>query len=240
MNNKNLLLLSSSMVKDTQYLTHALPMIKSHLTDITELLFIPYAGVTINYDDYTAKVQKALEPLRIKVTGIHQCVDKIAAIKSAKSIAVGGGNTFHLLHQLYENNLVTAITSAVENGTPYIGWSAGSNVAGDSIRTTNDMPIIEPKSFDALKLVNFQLNPHYTDFNPEGYNGETRAQRLAEFMVLNQNIPIVAIVEGTGLKVSNENGQQRLRLMGSDEGYIFIAGEKHIINSQSNLDYLLE
>jgi len=240
MQNKKLLLLSSSRVNTTQYLTHALPMIKNHLADITELLFIPYAGVTISYDDYTAMVQKSLNTLEIKVTGIHQCDNPMTAVKSAQAIAVGGGNTFHLLHQLYENNLVKVITDAVEHGTPYIGWSAGSNVAGKSIRTTNDMPIIEPKSFDALNLVNFQLNPHYTDFNPAGYNGETRAQRLAEFMVLNKNMPIVAIVEGTALKLSNEDGQQRLRLIGAEEGYIFLAGEKKTITGESNLNYLLE
>ena len=226
MKNKKLLLLSSSRVKATQYLTHALPMIESHLAGITELLFIPYAGVTVSYDDYTAMVQKALSPLNINVTGIHQCGNPMTAVQSAQAIAVGGGNTFHLLHQLYENNLVRAISNAVEGGTPYIGWSAGSNVAGKSIRTTNDMPIIEPKSFDALNLVNFQLNPHYTDFNPAGYNGETRAQRLAEFMVLNKNMPIVAIVEGTALKVCNEDGQQIMRLIGTEDGYIFKAGEK--------------
>jgi dipeptidase E len=203
-------------------------------------LFIPYAGVRVNYDDYTAIIQKALSPLDIKVTGIHQCENTITAVESGQAIAVGGGNTFHLLHQLYENNLIQAITNAVESGAPYIGWSAGSNVAGRSIRKTNDMPIIEPKSFDALRLVNFQLNPHYTDFNPADYNGETRAQRLAEFMMLNKNMPIVAIVEGTALKVNNEDGQQRMRLIGSEDGFIFKGGEKMAINDQSNLDYLLE
>jgi|TARA_B110000914_G_scaffold217962_1_gene224691 dipeptidase E len=214
-------------------------MIKEHLADITQLLFIPYAGVTVSYDDYTAMVQTALTPLNIKVTGIHQYQDPVTAVTNAQAIAVGGGNTFHLLHQLYENKLTTVINAVVENGTPYIGWSAGSNVAGSSIRTTNDMPIIEPRSFDALNLVNFQLNPHYTDHNPPGHNGETRAQRLAEFMVLNKAMPIVAIVEGTALKVSNENGQQKMRLMGSNNGYIFKAGEKTIITAASDLDYLL-
>ncbi len=239
MKNNNLLLLSSSRVKETQYLTHALPMIKEHLGNITELLFIPYAGVTVNYDDYTSMVQAALNPLNITVTGLHQCDDPVEAVKAAKAIAVGGGNTFHLLHQLYQNNLITTINDVVATGTPYIGWSAGSNVAGNSIRTTNDMPIIEPKSFTALNLVSFQLNPHYTDHNPPGHNGETRAQRLAEFMVLNSEMSIVAIVEGTALQVKSNNGQQTLRLIGPDDGYIFKAGEKTVITTETNLDYLL-
>lgn len=239
--NANLLLLSSSRVKDTPYLEHALSMIKSHLGEIKELLFIPYAGVTINYDDYTKMVQTALDTLHIKVIGIHQQEDPLAAVLSAQAIAIGGGNTFHLLHQLYENNLIKAIHQRVGEGMPYIGWSAGSNVAGVSIRTTNDMPIIEPKSFNALNLVDFQLNPHYTDFNPPGHNGETRAQRLAEFMILNIEMPVVAIVEGTALKVSTDQKTQKqsLRLLGSDNGFVFKAGNKTIINSQSDLDYLL-
>ena len=193
MTNANLLLLSSSRVKQTDYLTHAKEMIKEHLGTIKELLFISYAGVTIDYDQYTDMVQAALADLDIKVTGIHRCDDVAAAVRSAQAIAVGGGNTFHLLHQLYQQNLLEVIREQVSGGTPYIGWSAGSNVAGLSIRTTNDMPIIEPPSFNALNLVNFQLNPHFTDYNPPGHNGETRSQRLAEFMVVDQETPIVEI-----------------------------------------------
>lgn len=236
--NANLLLLSSSRVGDTQYLEHALNMIKAKLNGVTELLFVPYAGVTVNYDEYTQMVQNALNAISVKVTGIHECDDPVAAVKSAQAIAVGGGNTFHLLHQLYENALVTAIQDKVATGMPYIGWSAGSNIAGLSIRTTNDMPIIEPESFQALNLVDFQLNPHYTDYNPPGHNGETRAQRLAEFMVLNPETPIVAIVEGTALDLANNN----LRLAcdsGSNSGYVFKAGNKSTITTEDSLSDLL-
>jgi len=239
MNNKNLLLLSSSRAKSTEYLSHALPMIKEHLANINEILFIPYAGVTVSYDNYKEMVQKALSALNITVRSIHEFDDPKAAVLSAQAIVIGGGNTFHLLHQLYENDLLSSINKQVDQGVPYIGWSAGSNVAGSSIRTTNDMPIIEPKSFDALNLVNFQLNPHYTDHNPPGHNGETRAQRLAEFMVLNPTTPIVAIVEGTALKLSGKD-KQTLRLLGDEDGYIFKAGEKETINSQTDLNVLLD
>lgn len=232
---KNLLLLSSSRENASGYLEHALTMIKDHLGDITQLLFVPYAGVSINYDQYTEMVQTALAPLGIKVTGIHTHENAKQAINNADAVAIGGGNTFHLLHQLYENDLIETIHDKVSQGMPYIGWSAGSNVAGLSIRTTNDMPIIEPKSFNALSLVDFQINPHYTGYNPPGHNGETREQRLAEFMVLNPDMPIVAIVEGTALK---RNGDT-LSLIGPSQGYLFKAGKKSDIAAGADLSELL-
>lgn len=232
---KNLLLLSSSRENQSGYLEHALPMIKEHLGTIKELLFIPYAGVTISYDEYTDMVQNALKPLGIKVTGIHTATDPVKAINDADAVAVGGGNTFRLLHQLYENKLIDSIQTKVEQGMPYIGWSAGSNVAGLSIRTTNDMPIIEPKSFDALGLVGFQINPHYTDYNPPGHNGETRAQRLAEFMVLDPKMPIIAIVEGTALKRQGDT----LTLIGPNNGYLFHGGNQTTIDAGADLSSFL-
>jgi len=235
MTNAHLLLLSSSRAKQTDYLAHAKEMIKEHLGEIKELLFIPYAGITINYDEYTDMVQTALADLDIKVTGIHSYEDAAAAVKSAQAIAVGGGNTFHLLHQLYQNELLDVIREKVSSGMPYIGWSAGSNVAGLSIRTTNDMPIIEPPSFNALNLVGFQLNPHFTDYNPPGHNGETRSQRLAEFMVVDKETPIVAIVEGTALKLS----RNKLSLIGPEPGFIFQGGDKSEIAPESDLSHLL-
>ncbi len=239
----NLLLLSSSRVGDTKYLQHALPLIKAKLDGVTELLFIPYAGVTVNYDDYTAMVQSALIDSGITVKGIHQFDDPINAINTANAIAVGGGNTFHLLHQLYQNNLINAIQDKVAQGIPYIGWSAGSNIAGLSIRTTNDMPIIEPESFNALQLVSFQLNPHYTDHNPPGHNGETREQRLAEFMVLNETTPIVAIVEGTGLDIKDNTMALVSGLSDTDknaDGFLFKGNNKSVISTDTNLDSLLK
>tara|TARA_R110000737_G_scaffold56052_4_gene80034 strand:+ start:14881 stop:15615 length:735 start_codon:yes stop_codon:yes gene_type:complete len=240
--NANLLLLSSSRVGDTKYLQHALSLIKAKLNGISELLFIPYAGVSVNYDDYTAMVQSALAEIGIKVTGIHQYDEPISAVNTAQAIAVGGGNTFHLLHQLYQKGLIAPIQSKVATGMPYIGWSAGSNIAGLSIRTTNDMPIIEPESFHALQLVDFQLNPHYTDHNPPGHNGETRAQRLAEFMVLNPTTPIVAIVEGTALDINQNTMKLRSGLAeinAKSDGFLFKASEKSAISTDDNLDYLL-
>lgn len=233
--NKKLLLLSSSRVGDTAYLEHAKSMISEHLDTVDEVVFIPYAGVSVNYDDYTTMVADALADINVKVVGIHSFTDPVAAINNAKAILVGGGNTFHLLHQLYENNLITAIHNKVNQGTPYIGWSAGSNIAGMSIRTTNDMPIIQPQSFDALNLVPVQLNPHYTDFNPPDHNGETREQRLTEFMVLNPESHIVGIVEGTALKLKDN----KLGLVGPDVGYVFLNRNKQVISTDTDLSYLL-
>ncbi|TRX56863.1 dipeptidase PepE [Thalassomonas sp. M1454] len=233
--NKNLLLLSSSRVGDTAYLDHAKAMISDHLNTIDEVIFIPFAGVTMSNDDYTDKVADALTDINVSVKGIHSFADPVAAINNAKAILVGGGNTFNLLNELYQNNLIPAIQEKVNSGTPYIGWSAGSNIAGMTIRTTNDMPIIQPPSFDALNLIPVQLNPHYTDYNPPGFNGETREQRLSEFMVLNPETYIVGIVEGTALKLSNN----KLSLIGPDVGYLFSNQDKQIVNAETDLSYLL-
>ena len=225
MKHLNLLLLSSSRVGETNYLTHALSMIENKLNGVSEVLFIPFAGVTMTYDQYTEKVQSAFSHINVTVKGIHEFDDAQLAIKQAQAIVVGGGNTFHLLYQLQKQKLIPLIQTRCKQGIPYIGWSAGSNIAGLSIRTTNDMPIIEPESFNALQLVDFQLNPHYTDHNPPGHNGETRAQRLAEFMVLNPETAIVGIVEGSALNIENN----QITLIGDNDqyqGYLFKAGQK--------------
>lgn len=232
---KHLLLLSSSRVGETKYLEHAKPLIKAHLGEVTELLFVPFAGVTVSYDAYTEMVQDALYDLNIKVVGLHTFDDPIAAIENAQALAVGGGNTFHLLHQLYQHNLIDVIREKVSQGLAYIGWSAGSNIAGPTICTTNDMPVIQPKSFDALNLCPVQLNPHYTDYIPPGHNGETREQRLSEFMVLNPSKYIVGIVEGSALKIKNNT----MTLIGGNSGYVFNNCTKKVVEDGSDLSYLI-
>ena len=233
----HVLMLSSSRQGDEAYLEHAKSLIFAHLGNIRDLLFIPYAAVTQSYDNYVGAVKAALPEL--KVTGIHTLSDPIEAINNAKSngqaIVVGGGNTFHLLHTLYQQALLVPIQQAVANGTPYIGWSAGSNICGQTIRTTNDMPIIEPVSFNALNIVPFQLNPHYSDYQPPGHNGETRDQRLAEFTTLYPTTPVVAIREGTALSLVDK----QLTLLGEKDGFIFIGKEKRPIASGDNLTQLM-
>ena len=221
---RNLLLISSSRAGNSGYLEPALAQLAQHFGP-GEVLFIPYAGVSIDYDSYCHMVAEALAPVGIQIRGIHRCSDALQAVQQARAIAVGGGNTFRLLEQLYHHQLIEPIRAAIASGVPYAGWSAGSNIAGLSIRTTNDMPIVEPPSFNALQLVPFQLNPHYSDYQPPGFHGETRDQRLAEFMCLNPTTPVLAIREGTALQITDE----RMQLLGDSAGYVFLAGTKTVL-----------
>lgn len=231
-----LLLLSSSRADNSEYLAPGLAQIAEILGDIKRVLFIPYAGVSVGYDTYQQMVQTALAAISITVDSIHQFSDPKTAVAEAQAIVIGGGNTFHLLHQLYQQQLIELIREKVIAGTPYIGWSAGSNVAGQSIRTTNDMPIIEPPSFTALNLLPFQLNPHYTDFKPAGFHGETRDMRLNEFMLLNPSTPIVGLPEGTALRRSDN----QLHYVGTVNGYLFVGGEKTPVEPGADLSGLLQ
>ncbi|MBT0587633.1 dipeptidase PepE [Alteromonas oceanisediminis] len=230
---RHILMLSSSRAADEPYLEHAKPMIAEHLGDIVDVVFIPYAGVTMMLDEYTEKVQQALPSLNVK--GLHEYADPKSAISNAKAVLVGGGNTFHLLYQLYAFELITLIQQRVNTGMPYIGWSAGSNICGETIRTTNDMPIIEPPSFNALHFLAAQINPHYTDYQPPGHNGETRDQRLAEFTQLNPKTPVLAIREGTALLLSGDN----LSLKGQLGGFVFLGSDKHPIAAGDDLKQYL-
>lgn len=204
---KKALLLSASSYKDTGYLNHSKGWIKEFLGNLVneEILFIPYAGVSRTNEEYEKKVQDCLEMSNIK--SIHRYEDKKAAIKNAKIIAVGGGNTFVLMHYLYKFDLVDAIKEAVENGTLYFGWSAGANIAGKTMMTTNDMPIIMPKSFDSLGFFPYQINPHFISGKIPGHNGESREQRLEEFLKVNQNSTIYAMPEGTAFLINGNEAE---------------------------------
>lgn len=226
MTTRNLLLISASKADNTPYLQHAQSWLKDHFAG-RKVLFIPYAGVSISHAEYSAKVRDALASSGIDVVGIEGAADPQKAIENAEAIAVGGGNTFMLLHLLYRYGLIDAIRKRTSQGIPYAGWSAGSNIAGLSIRTTNDMPIIQPPSFRALDLVPFQLNPHYTDYAPAGFHGETRNMRLAEFMAVDGHTPVLAIREGTALKVTGP----RMKLLGQKSGYVFHAGHKTVMKA---------
>ena len=229
----NLLMLSSSRAGDEGYLNHASQMIAEHLVQCERIVFIPYAGVTIDWPSYTEKVQTALPKLNI--VGIESFSNPATAIAQADAVMVGGGNTFHLLNQLYKNGLMDPIRERAKNGMPYVGWSAGSNICGNSIRTTNDMPIVYPPSFDALSLVPFQLNPHYSDYQPPGHNGETRAQRIAEFCVLNPAMPVLGIKEGTALVRKGDT----LTLQGPHDGVVFKGQQQSVIQPLQDLSAYL-
>ena len=231
---KRVLMLSSSRAGSEDYLQHAIPMLTQHLSPIKELLFIPFAGVSVSWDNYTKKVQDALPDFQVK--GIHQYTNANQALENAQAIVVGGGNTFNLLNELYQHDLLDTVKNRVNLGTPYIGWSAGSNICGNSIRTTNDMPIVQPASFDALNFVPFQLNPHYTDYQPLGHNGETRAQRIQEFCILNPKMPVIGIREGSALLLHGG----KLVLKGELDGVVFADRSQSIIKPDQDLSRYLK
>lgn len=187
-----------------------------------KVLFIPYASAKPNsFDEYTEKVGKPLKSWGLEVNGIHESADEVQAVKDAQAIFIGGGNTFLLLKTLYEKHLIEAIRSRVEEGIPYIGSSAGTNVATFSIHTTNDMPIALPPTFYALQLIPFNINPHYLDVNPnDPHKGETREERIQEFHHLNKN-PVLGLREGSALQVDGEKatliGHRAARLFQRDQ-----------------------
>lgn len=235
---KRLLLLSNSTNFGEKYLQYPQDAIKSFLeNEVKEVLFIPYAGVGFSYDDYSAKVAAPFEKMGYQLKGIHTKDDPKKAVEQAEVIAVGGGNTFALLNLLYENDLVGAIRQRVVEGMPYMGWSAGSNIAGPSIRTTNDMPIIEPPSFEALNLVPFQINPHYTEATVPNHGGETRKDRINEFIAINPDMKVVGVPEGNLLEVTGD----QVKLIGNDEVKVFENGQDiQILTSKEDLSFLMK
>ncbi|MDR2853856.1 MAG: dipeptidase PepE, partial [Prevotellaceae bacterium] len=192
-----LLLISNSTNAGEAYLDYPKYEIQEFLGEKSvEALFIPYAAVTFSYDEYEAKVNHRFAEIGHHVTSIHRFADPVKAVKEAKAIVVGGGNTWKLVEMLYLNKLIDPIREKVLSGTPYVGWSAGANVACPTLRTTNDMPIVNPIGFETFNLVPFQINPHYLDAHPENHGGETREQRIEEFMVENPKIYVAGLREG--------------------------------------------
>ena len=200
---RNLLLISSSRVHGTEFLEHCREAIAEHLQGCQSLLFIPYA--LKEHQQYADLVASALAPLGISVNSIHASTDPVASVQQAEAIFIGGGNTFRLLKTIYDLQLREALRDAVQGrGTPYMGSSAGTNMACPTIRTSNDMPIVEPPSFEALNFIPFQINPHFIDADPKStHKGETREQRIAEFHEEN-NTPVLGLREGSWLKINNE------------------------------------
>jgi dipeptidase E len=216
-----LLLISNSTNTGEKYLGYAGEYIKEFLgINSVKALFIPYAAVTFSYDAYEVKVNERFCELGHEIISIHRFSDPVAAIKMASAIVVGGGNTWKLLKMIRDNNLIDAVRQKAAAGTPYIGWSAGANVACPTIKTTNDMPVVEPDSFTAFSLVPFQINPHYTDYNPPGHAGETREQRIEEFTEANPGTYVAGLREGTMLCLEKE----KLRLYGTKNIRIFKKG----------------
>ena len=221
-----ILAFSSSRAGNGGYLEMALPVIKDFLATERPLsiAFIPFAAVDNKYEEYTEMVRIALTNLSHTITTVTENNPK-ETIQNCDVIMIGGGNTFKLLHHIHAYQLLDIIRDKVNKGIPYIGWSAGSNITGPGIGTTNDMPIIEPKSFNALGFLPFQINPHYVNIIAATFNGETRDQRLQEFIAMNPGLPIVALPEGTALQL---NGTQ-LTFIGNQNGYLFMQDEQENI-----------
>lgn len=203
---------------------------------VRRLLLISYASVIRTSDECAALARSRIAPLGYEIEAIHETNDPRAAIARAEALVIHGGNTFHLLAGLYENKLIEAIQARVAAGMPYVGWSAGANVACPTIRTTNDMPVVEPPSLNALALVPFQINPHYTDRSLEGHHGETRDERIAEFVHLNPGVYVVGLREGAMLRVEGSG----VKLLGSGPARIFLRGKTpDEVGPETSLDFLL-
>jgi dipeptidase E len=193
----NVLMLSNSTMPGTPFFTWPKPWVKEFLNhSATNLLFIPFAAVTFSFDEYEQKVKEVFQSLGYQIQSIHHQKDKVAAVEQAAGIVTGGGNTFALLARMYEHGLQEVVRKKILSGTPYIGWSAGANLACPTIMTTNDMPVVQPPSLNALNLVPFQINPHYHELKFEGQGGETRRERLEEFLALNPSGAIIGLPEG--------------------------------------------
>jgi dipeptidase E len=205
---KQLIIASTSTLHSGQYLDYLLDDLKIHFKNIDDIVFIPYARPSgITHDEYTKKAAKAFSKIGITVKGLHEFKNPAEAITNAKGIFTGGGNTFVLVNALYKFKLINPLKAAVKNGTPYLGTSAGSNICGLTMCTTNDMPIVYPPSFKTLSFVPFNINPHYLDPDPSSkHMGETRETRIKEFHKFNTQ-PVVGLREGSWLKIKGQSIQ---------------------------------
>ena len=216
---KRILLASTSTVYGGTYLSYLQDELIDFFTGIDEILFVPYARPSgITHDEYTQIAQQFFNRVGKRIVGLHTFADPKKAIRQAKAIFTGGGNTFVLVNQLYGLEVMDVLREAVENGTLYMGTSAGSNIAGQTMQTTNDMPIVYPPSFKTLGLVPFNINPHYLDPDPQSkHKGETRETRIKEFHVFNDT-PVIGLREGSWLRVEDE----RVSLKGDLTARIFL------------------
>lgn len=214
--NTQILALSSSRVGNGAYLEEAVPMVRSFLrAGAMKIAFVPFAFVAEDATPLLQMVQQAFEGSGYSIHLVSMQNGR-KVIEEADAIMVCGGNTFKLLHDLYASGLLALVQEKVHSGIPYIGWSAGSNITGATICTTNDMPVIEPQSFRALGFFPFQINPHYYNQPIQGFNGETRDQRLTEYVLMNPDKPVVCLPEGTSLLLRHA----KLEFTGKTEGVL--------------------
>lgn len=219
---KKLLLASTSTLHGQTYLEYLLAEIGEHFRGCSEIIFVPYARAGgISHEEYTDMARSAFQLVGLDVKGLHEFKDPIMAIKQAKGIFTGGGNTFLLVRELYRQEVLTPLREQVLSGTPYMGTSAGTNIAGLDMKTTNDMPIVYPPSFKTLGFIPFNINPHYLDPDPNStHKGETRETRIKEFHKFNTQ-PVVGLREGSWLQVKD----QTIELKGQQDARIFEANK---------------
>lgn len=219
----NIVLASTSTLSGQEYLAYLQPVMRSLFAGISEIIFVPYARPGgISHDEYTKRAAEAFSVAGIGVKGLHTFEDPATAIRHAQGFFTGGGNTFLLVKQLHELELMDVLRHEVEKGKPYLGTSAGSNIGGVNMQTTNDMPIVYPPSFETMELVPFNLNPHYMDPVPEiKHMGETRETRIKEFHT-QQDIPVIGLREGSWIEVKGTE----IRLRGELSARIFKAGRE--------------
>ena len=233
---KKVIIASTSTLHGGSYLDYLLPTLKNHFNNIKTLLFIPYARPDgISHDEYTGKVSEAFAKINIAVKGIHEFDHPVEALENAEAIFTGGGNTFLLVTQLYKTGSIETLKKVVKNGTPYLGTSAGSNICGLTMGTTNDMPIVYPPSFKTLGLVPFNINPHYLDpIEGSTHMGETRETRINEFHHFNLQ-PVLGLREGSWLEVSGN----KIKLKGELTARLFRKNETPVeLKSESDLSDL--
>jgi dipeptidase E len=233
---KNCIIASTSTLHEGQYLDYLLPELQLHFKDCKTILFIPFARPSgMTHDDYTAKVGTVFSKINITVKGLHEYENQKEALQKAEGIFTGGGNTFLLVTQLYKNDIMNILADTVKGGTPYLGCSAGSNICGLTMQTTNDMPIIYPPSFQTLGLIPFNLNPHYLDPDTNSQHmGETRETRIKEFHAFN-SLPVLGLREGSWLDVKGE----KIILKGNLKARLFRQNQlPEELETGSDLSYL--
>ena len=243
---RNLLLISNSTNAGEEYLSWPREHIKGFLKEVgaKRVLFVPYAGVNLSdkglqasYDAYETRVKAVFAELGFDLYSIHNEANPVEAVQNAEAVAVGGGNTFHLVREMQKTGIMKAIRTRITEGMPYMGWSAGSNVACPSLRTTNDMPIVEPESFDCLNVIPFQINPHYLDAHPDGHGGETREQRINEFLTVNPSMYVAGLREACYFRVKDDY----LEHVGTRSLRIFKDGQSPVeLQSGDDLKFLMK
>lgn len=230
-------MLSNSTMPGTPFFEWPSPHVSAFLgSHVEDVLFIPFAAVTLSFDAYEEMVKGAFMKMEFQVRSIHHYKNPVQAVENASTIVVGGGNTFALLKRMYDHKLVEVVREKVRSGIPYVGWSAGANLACPTIKTTNDMPILQPSSFEALNLVPFQINPHYSEYKQPGHGGETQQQRIEEFLKVNK-VNVVGLPEGSLIRKEGGN----VFVEGKGVAKLFkYGGSIEEIPAGSNANFLIE